>query len=161
MLIVPNIDKISFWGRRDSGGSISSLFSKNSTRTKPDKPNNWSAHDLNNSSAYPRSRTTDYSPYIQSPSLPSRYSSTNSYSENYPLVRSPRRKYSENRVLVRNNHNYYSPVLDRKQDNYVSTNEKIDYKTLFEREKQEKEVKIQIYLISFSKKKFVPYSYSF
>lgn len=50
----------------------------------------------------------------------------------------------EDRILIRNNYNYYSrsPYLERrKQENYVITNEKIDYKTLFEREKQEREVR--------------------
>ena len=54
----------------------------------------------------------------------------------------------EDRILMRNNYNYYSksPYLERrKQENYVITNEKIDYKTLFEREKQEREVRRSIH----------------
>ena len=41
--------------------------------------------------------------------------------------------------MIRPNLHAYSSTL-REKNEYVTTNEKIDYKTLFEREKQEKEV---------------------
>jgi len=138
-------ERFSLWGRRESGGSISSLFGRNS-KTKPDKPNKWSTSDNNSSSGYLRTKSTNtdtYSkPYWPTPSS-SRYSSKISHENKMTSPRINRSSNLEDRILIRNNYNYYSrsPYLERrKQENYVITNEKIDYKTLFEREKQEREM---------------------
>ena len=54
----------SLWGRRDSGSSLSSLWSRTS-KMKPDKPNNWS------STATAELRNSNYKPYklTQSPKV--------------------------------------------------------------------------------------------
>ena len=126
-------ETFSFIGRRDSGGSLSSLFK--SSKSKPEKPNRWTtreqsqaASSLGHWKSKHSSVDVSYRPYSQSKENSIRYESEN-YLKN---------RQEECRVIRPNLHAYSSTL--REKNEYVTTNEKIDYKTLFEREKQEKEV---------------------
>jgi len=123
--------------RRESGSSFSSLWSR-SSKIKPDKPNNWSyGEDL---------RSSSYRPYrmTQSPKV-TRFNYNQKYSnENF----SPASRYSDQSSNINqmrpdrgSNVRVVSPVQQRRTSlSYVVANETLDYKTLFERERQEREM---------------------
>lgn len=107
---------------------------------KPDKPNTWS------SPATAELRSSNYKPYklTQSPKV-TRLNYTGKYSdENFPprqssninQIRPDRGSYSREFYPTKT---VVSPLQERKRS-YVIANEAIDYKTLFEREKRDRQV---------------------
>ena len=145
---------MSAWARRESGGSISSLFSRNSKWTAE----NHSKWEENSSSDYYQRTRLDcnnWKSYTQSPSISSsRYSRYSTPSSSIDLTgeNGQHRLVSKLKNSSRSNNYYsqrsrgsqlqYSSMMNNCNYKYVMTNEKIDYKTLFERERQQKEVRL-------------------
>merc|ERR1719419_521753 len=164
----------SFWSRRDSGGSISSLWSR-SSRSRNDSTNDWKISEDRDRGAYRRASQSDYMPpsplttpkiarnvYSATPSIHTTDSPwraarsvtsqsqtpTNDYpwrsrSRASPSPGPPDRRYAYARsppppsrppppipkTFISNENPYYSEV-----------EQNMNYKELFEKEKQEKEL---------------------
>ena len=119
-----------------------------------DSPNKWNWKEENSSSGY--ARTLDYShkPYSVSTSLSSsrtrenisqassKYSVEKNYNPHLSIskLKTPSRPFNLYSKRNKDPQISYSSMLEKSNYEYVMTNEKTDYKALFERERQEKEV---------------------
>ena len=117
-------------------------------------PYKWNFKEDNSSSRYARTLDYSYKPYSVSTSLSSsrtrenmsqassKYSFERNYNPHLSLskLKTPSRPFDLYSKRNKDPQISYSSMMEKSNYEYVMTNEKIDYKALFERERQEKEV---------------------
>ena len=120
-----------------------------------DSPYKWNFKEENSSSGYGRTLDYSYKPYSVSTSLSSsrtrentsqassKYSVERNYNPHLSIskLKTPSRSFNLYSKRNKDPQISYSSMMEKSDYyEYVMTNEKIDYKALFERERQEKEV---------------------